>query len=122
MGWELYKDQCDNTRPMDAPGATILKSGKLSINASASNLIMNWKYVKLYYDIESNSIGLKYSENPIDHRVSFRLGCKGAHVFIRGFLKYYGIDYSSTKKCIASYDDNKKFMIVHIIGKREVKE
>lgn len=119
MSWDLYRNQMDGPRVIDKPGGSLLRSGKLSINAAAIEFISNWKYTKLYFDSETNCIGLKYSENPTDHRVCFRLNRKGACVFIKGFVKYYNIDISKSIKCLAAYDDSKKFLVMRLmIGKQ----
>lgn len=103
---------------IDTPKASIWSRGQIGINHSAvvEYGIDSFRYAVLYYDEESNLIGIEFTENKNAEgavKLVFRKS-SGISFSARAFLKTFKIDYSETRRYEFEYDKANKLYVINL--------
>ena len=98
MSFELFKGRGERGR-YNCPVVTIQASGGIVMNGVAYEQLSEPRFLKLYYDEETQCIGLESAMRSEEYAYPVRRsGESGYSVSVRSFLKYFDIDISATKR------------------------
>lgn len=103
MAFELFTKYGKGNRPT----CSIRASGQIGFNQGAVRLFKLCDgYAELYYDVEMQRIGIKFSSCGGPNTCRFRVTERNAFISGRSFLHYYDIKYhgKSRKYAVTSYD------------------
>jgi hypothetical protein len=101
------------------PKAAIWKSGQIGFNQGAMEQfkLTSYNYVVLYYDKDTERIGVEFTdseENEGVHKLVQRKGSSGTSVSARSFLKNYNIDSSETRQYDLTYDKQSSLYVFNL--------
>src|SRR5690606_15552513 len=105
--FELFEKR--RTPPSREPYVTFLKSGVISMNAFAYDLVHRPSYFEFLYDADARIVALR----PLDHETEFsypvrelKSGSGGTYsVSAKAFMLYYGLDMSASIRRLAYVED-----------------
>jgi hypothetical protein len=113
MAFEKYEGQ----RPRGTKNiVSIRKNGQIAFNSKAvqSFNVRNHKFAYLYYDKESERIGIEFSNTK--GRGARKITMLGGTALISGsaFLKHFNINIDKAKKFEPEYNENKKMITLDL--------
>ncbi|MDQ7838502.1 MAG: hypothetical protein RDU59_08420 [Thermodesulfobacteriota bacterium] len=103
---------------IDTPKAAIWSRGQIAFNQSAVEEynINNYKYVVLFYDIDTTRVGFVFT-NDEKSKGAMKLVIRkaaGASFSARAFLKNYKIDFKETQRYDLTYDEQSKLHVIDL--------
>ena len=102
----------------DAPKASIWSRGQIGFNYAATDeyKLDKFKYAVLYYDRETNRIGIEFTNDRNAEGTSKVIHRKGAGVSISAlaFLRHYKINFSATTTHNLIHDDKSGFYVIDL--------
>lgn len=100
---------------IDTPKVSIWTRGQIGFNQGAVKEydLEGYKYAVLYYDEDSQRIGIKFINDPKSEGVVKLVNRKSAGISFSAtaFLKNYKIDYSETRQYTLIYDKENEMFI-----------
>ncbi|MGK4066093.1 hypothetical protein AB0Y14_08540 [Rothia sp. HC945] len=97
MGFEVFDQR--RTPMKGAPSVTIQKSGVISINAAAHDLIDTPAVVELLFDPDRQVVAFQEAEvSPRSYRLRVSPGSGQAQVAAVSFLRYYRIEHETSRR------------------------
>lgn len=97
--------------------ASIRKNGQIGLSQGAVQRFKldRYPYVVLFYDKETERIGIKPTQNP-EEPGAYRLNHKGSGADISGlaFLEYFGIDRDRSRRYEADWDDEQGMLVIDL--------
>ena len=123
MAFERYENQGRKYRfhrdmSNIPPVFSVQKTGYGCFNVAAAKKfnLYNYKFVTLFYERDTQTLGLKFTKSKgskIQKKISIN-SSKNVCISLRGLLKYYNIDFPTTKKFPFTYDESKKMFLVQL--------
>jgi len=113
MGFEKFKFMDRELRSK----VTIRETGHIGFTTGAVNRfnIEEYSYCELYYDKESNKIGMKLlKEGELDSITKIIKKENNCYISSRPFFDYYGIPYHPSQSFIAVEDDESGLIIIDL--------
>lgn len=115
MGFERFTRKRART---DAPKASIWSRGQIGFNYAAMDeyKLDKFKYAVLYYDKESNKIGIEFTNDNNTEGASKVIHRKGSGVSVSAlaFLRHYKINFSATASHDLIHDDKSGFYVIDL--------
>jgi hypothetical protein len=99
------------------PTASIWSRGQIGFNQGAVQKynIAHYKYAVLFYDKDTNRIGVKFSnDNSEPGSVPITMGKTGAMVSAKAFLDYWNISHDRTRKYPMAHDEQEKLYVIQL--------
>jgi hypothetical protein len=99
----------------DTPLLGIGKAGNFSLNTAAvAKMFEGVEFIVMLYDKEANRMAVKPVRKASEH--SYKITGKHNMTMWGGisFLKYYGIDYSKTRKYLLTWDEELKAAVADL--------
>ena len=100
-----------------APKVSITRSGLIGLNQGAVRRfrIEDYEYAVLYFNRADEQIGIGLTNDENEQGAcKIRKRTSGADVSAKAFFDFYGIDYESTNRYDARWDDDEEKIIVDI--------
>lgn len=104
-------------RTPDKPFITITKSGIIYFNSETMQRYIREKsYALLYYSGSDNKIGIKFTDNETANTYKIRKSRRDKLGSISGiaFLKYYRIDFKTTKPFDVNWNEKEEMLIIDL--------
>ncbi len=99
------------------PKASIWSRGQIGFNRGAVERfnIKNYQYAVLFYDRETNRIGIKFTKNPSEGGAAkIIFGETGAFISAKAFLSYYDLLHEKTVKYDIVFSDEDDLYIMQL--------
>jgi len=98
------------------PTITITKSHSLGINrACIEKFFKDAVALELYYDNDTNRIGLKPFKKAADHLFSInKKEGQSASISCRGLIKHFGIEVEKTIRFHPAWNEKEKLLEIHL--------
>ena len=116
MGFEVFIRAAGMRRGNSLPHISILKTGSFSINRACMDAFLkDVTYTQLLFDHDARRIGLK----PVapDSGNSFKISRSksgSGSIAARLFLSHYGVEYSTTQRLKAEWDESMQAVVVSL--------
>jgi len=106
----------DKNTSSSFPKITLTKCNSLGINAACvDKYFKDAKALELYYDGDSNRIGLKPFKKTDDHMyVIKRKEGQSASISCGGLIKHFGIQNTGTRRYIPAWNNKEKLLEIHL--------
>jgi len=99
------------------PKVSVWTRGQIGFNRSAVDKlqIKKHKYAILYFDPETRTIGIKFTNDDQESGI-FKIvhGKTGAFLSAIGFVQHYEIPHKKTRKYDVEYDEGEKMWLVQL--------
>ena len=114
MAFEEYTQKRSRYTP-DAT-ITINVSGNISINKQCyEQYFKDFVWVKLYFDKETNRIGIKPVREAAFNTYSIRNNRgRSAAISGRSFLQNYNVNFKESRRCRVEYDKENEMLVVDL--------
>ncbi len=98
------------------PKISIRSNGQIGLNQGAIERfkLNEYKYAILFFDGESDRIGIKLTNTEEEGICKLQVRKSNAAISGKAFLDYYSIDYSKTTRYEAVWDEKEKMIVVTI--------
>ena len=99
------------------PKVSVTRTGLIGLNQGSVKRfkLQDYNYVVLYYDREGQRIGIQPTNDENEEGIrKLRKRVSGADVSAKAFFDYYDIDYNTTKRYNALWDDDNNMIIVRL--------
>jgi len=98
------------------PKASIRANGTIGFNsgAVAKFNLRSYNYVLLFYDKDTNLVGVKPTKTEEEGAHRINRGKTGAWISCRRFFDYFGIATDGTKRYDARWDDKEKMIVFQV--------
>jgi len=112
MAFERYLKQRGQ---VNKPRVAVWKTGQIGLNEAALREfgLTEMTHAALFYDRDKKKIGLRFSDSAKEEgavKVVRRGG--GAIIFAKGFLRYFGIEYSRARRFSLVFDEKQALYIL----------
>lgn len=99
------------------PQVSIWSRGQISFNQGAVRRykIDKYKYAVLFFDQDTNRIGIKLTNDDTEDGVQ-KIGIRKSGVMLaaKSFLEYYDVDFSETRKYTLQKSDEEAFLLIDL--------
>lgn len=99
------------------PKASIWSRGQIGFNQWAVEKfdIREFRYGILFYDRESNKVGVRFTKEQEEGAIGITVRkTGGASISATAFLNFYGIDYSKTRRYDINYDQHNDLYVIQL--------
>ena len=99
------------------PTASIWSRGQLGFNQGALQKydIGKYKFSILFYDKDTNCIGVKFTNDESEvGAIPITMGKTGAIVSAKAFLDYYNIEHDQTRKYPMTYNEQEELYVIQL--------
>ena len=103
---------------MSKPWAAVWKTGQIGLNAAVLHELGLAKatHAVLFYDLDTKKIGIRFAESAKEEgAVKLVRRGGGASIFAKGFLRYFGIDHSKSRRFSLVFDQKQNLHILEPI-------
>lgn len=114
MAFERFTQTGRSFRPV----VSIWSRGQIGFNQGAVKrcVMKEGSFVVLFFDKDSNKIGLKIVDTEEEGALKPKFSSTGAVISAKSFLDYYEVDFEKTKKYELTYDDDNELYVVDVAG------
>ena len=98
------------------PKISVRATGTIGFNSGTVKKfdLRNYKFALLFYDKETNTVGVKPMKSEEDGAHRINLGKTGGWISCRRFFDYFGISIDGTRRYDARWDDKEKMIVFQL--------